>query len=73
MIWDQGLHCLPLIQHFVDTLTGSIMELFKRKVIFALTLSTLGKISADDILKYFFLTGIGLTFHANCLHWRQFA
>ena len=25
---DQGLHCLPLIQHFLDTSTGSKIRLF---------------------------------------------
>ena len=36
-----------------------------------LTLSTLGKVSVDDILKYFSVSIFGrkqvLTFHANCL------
>ena len=35
------------------------------------------KFSADDILNFFFLIfffrKLDLTFHANCLHWRQFA
>ena len=30
------------------------------------------KISADDKLMIFFFL-LELTFHANCLHWRQFA
>ena len=28
--FDQGLHGLPLIQQFLDTLTGCKMDLFKR-------------------------------------------
>ena len=26
---DQGLHCMPLIQQFLDTSTSSKMDLFK--------------------------------------------
>ena len=29
MASDQRLHCLPLIQQFLDTLTGSKIEFFK--------------------------------------------
>ena len=43
--------------------------------VFCLTLSTLGKIFSRRYIEifFFFARKQYLTFHANCLHWRQFA
>ena len=69
-----GLFALPLgaigrLWFLISALLGQLLHA-------ALTLSMLGEILADDILKdvsYLFFRKQDLTFHANCLQWRQFA
>ena len=61
------------IVFMLDSACGQVLVSFT--VIESLTLSMLGKISEDNILKYFFYfpRKQDLTFHANCLLRRQFA
>ena len=51
-IWS-GIHCYPLIQQFLDTLTGSQNELVQILGRVCYSLACVVKISADDVLKYF--------------------
>ena len=55
---------IPLKQHLLKSLKG-----FEPNLV---TLSTGVNFSADDILMFFPSKHV-LKFHANCLHWSQFA
>ena len=64
------------LSYFILMMIKRIRMSFNTILFSALTFTTLWVDSADDKLMAFILNFPGkqdLTFHANCLHWRQFA